>query len=224
MKITYEVFCIKDNSKTKNNVYVVADKETGKGALIDPACTLEQVDEVISSNNLMLSYVLITHTHDDHVRIVDQVVERYDCQVYVSRAEIENYNYHCRNLSVFDDNDVIWLGNTKVQCIITPGHTAGSACFLLENSFFTGDTIFIEGCGMCSGQSASPQKMFNSIKRIKKEIGSAVLVYPGHTYENLPGKPISYLMDNNLYFAIDDMEAFIDFRMRNNQEHLYDFI
>ena len=223
MTKTYELHHIKDQSWTKNNVYIIADKKTKKAAIVDPACSLNQINDVIKSHALTVETILLTHTHPDHIRSVDSLVNQHNCKFYVSRKEANFYSYHCKNIQLFDDGDLIHLGHTPIKCILTPGHTSGSACFLLENSLFTGDTIFMEGCGLCTAPGGSAVDMFHSIAKIKHQVPDSVLVYSGHTYNEESGQSLAYLKKNNIYFNIPDKESFVEFRMRKKQTNLFTF-
>ena len=223
MENTYDLYIIKDQGAMKNNVYVIVDKDTKRTAIIDPANSLKQNEEIVTKLNLILDIILITHTHFDHTQCIDDLVSLYDCTVYVSRIEADYYLYYCKNLNLFEDEDFITVGSTWIKCLLTPGHTMGSACFLLRNSLFTGDTIFMEGCGICNGNGGSASDMFHSIARIKEQVDDSVLVYPGHTYKMQPGMAISTLKQNNIYFLIEDDKTFVKFRMRKNQKNLFNF-
>lgn len=77
MGMTYEIYCIKDQSATKNNVYLIVDKESKKTAVIDPACSMEQINELVIRRDLFLEAVMVTHTHFDHIRRVNDLVSQY---------------------------------------------------------------------------------------------------------------------------------------------------
>ena len=224
MITTYDLYSIKDQSITKNNVYVIVDKETKKTALVDPACSMNQIVQLVNRLGLIVDMILITHTHLDHIQCIPDLVRLYSCTVYVSKFEADYYVYHNKRLQVFEDEDIIMLGRTPIRCLVTPGHTVGSSCFLLEKSLFAGDTIFMEGCGICSGYDGSASDMFHSISKIKQKVDDEVLVYSGHTYSTPSGQTLSYLKQNNIYFIIEDEEQFIAFRNRENQKNLYNFI
>lgn len=224
MNFLYEICLLQDKSKTKNNVYVIIDKKTKNAAIIDPACDMEQINQLVKKKRINLNTVLITHTHEDHIRRVEDIVLEYDSNVYISKREKEFYSYNCKNCITFEDNDEILIGETKVTCWITPGHTAGSSCFLVKDSIFTGDTVFIEGCGNCVSEGSSAIDLYYSIKRIREQLPDTVRVYPGHTYYHKPGKEIAFLKENNIYFLIDERKKFVDFRMRKGQNNQYNFI
>lgn len=221
-QLTYEIIILKDTSFTKNNVYLIVDVETKLTAIIDPGCDMKQILDVIEKAELKLKMILLTHSHIDHIRRVNELVNLYHCEVYMSMKEATFYFFYSPSLHIFEDNHFIQLGKTRIQCIVTPGHTVGSACFLLQNSMFTGDTVFTEGCGICTGNGGSVESMYQSIQRIKEQVNDDVLVYPGHTYASLPGKSISYLKSSNIYFHFSK-EQFITFRMRKNQKNLFMF-
>lgn len=222
--MTYSILEIKDESETKNNVYVIVDSQSKESVVIDPGCKFNHILDVISKNHLNLKSVLLTHTHLDHVGCLSEIISNYDVNVYVSKREVEAYHFMCKGLIPFEDKMEMMHGQTKIKCIITAGHTYGSACYLLTDSLFCGDTLFIEGCGMCTSEGSSPYDMFHSINYIKNNVEDYVKIYPGHTYMELPGKTMEYVKDNNVYFALDNVDDFVSFRMRDNQNGVYNFI
>lgn len=219
--LPYEIYIIKDESVTKNNVYLICDIKTRYTAIVDPGCNMQQIYDVCNKNKLIITDILITHNHEDHVRLVDDIISKFNVNVHISASEAKNFGYYCDKMIIHNDEDVIWLGDTKIHCLLTPGHTLGSTCYLIKESLFSGDTIFIEGCGMCDLQGA--KQMYKSLNAIKNRIEDNVRVYPGHTFDALPGKTFSYLKENNIYFNIDNEDDFISFRTRKNQHNLYMF-
>lgn len=220
MNKTYKTYMIKDDSKTKNNVYIVIDEKTRKTAVVDPACTIDKIEEFLNTNKVSLDAVLITHTHEDHVRCVNEIVKRYSCNVYVSRIEKEYYQYECERMCTLEDGQIFYLGETTIKCLLTPGHTHGSICFLLQDDLFSGDTIFMEGCGWCNYDGGSADQMYDSIAKIKEMVRDDVAVHPGHTYVVQPGKTMEYLKQNNIYVALDERKMFVEFRNRKGQTDL----
>lgn len=205
-------------------IYIVYNNFNHEAAIIDPACEISIIDNVIDKYKIRLSKILITHTHIDHVRTVNEILHKYNAEVYISNTEFEYYKYRCDNMICLNDDEKIAFGDCYIKCIETPGHTYGSSCYLIGDMLFTGDTIFIEGCGECNGDGASPYKMYFSIRKLKSTILGSTKIYPGHTYFTQPGKTMSYIRENNLYFIIDNIDEFVDFRMREGQKGLYEFI
>jgi hydroxyacylglutathione hydrolase len=225
MDETYEIHILKASFLSiKNYIYVIVDKVTREAAIIDPSWDIMGIVDLLGDIDARLTTILLTHSHFDHVNLVKSLLKEFYPRVYMSAEEISFYGFNCPNLKPFHHLDTISLGHTDITFISTPGHTAGGACFLLSGSIFTGDTIFIEGCGICSSKGGgSPEKMFKSIQYLKRILNPTAFVYPAHSYGKQPGYPFSYLLENNIYFLIDKKDMFINFRMRKNQKKLFDF-
>ncbi|MCL6591789.1 MAG: MBL fold metallo-hydrolase [Firmicutes bacterium] len=207
----------------KNYSYFIIDLATQAAALVDPAWDFHKLNSVINGLGLKLTAILLTHSHYDHVNRVRPMLGHYHPKVYMSRKEIAYYKFKCPNLNPVEDHDQLALGQTVITCLETPGHTAGSMCFLLPDALFTGDTIFVEGCGICRGPGADPWQMYQSIQMIKERVGPAVKIYPGHSYGKPPGYPLSFLLQENRYFLFESAAGFVQYRMRPRQTGLLKF-
>ena len=224
LKVAIEVIYLKASELfSKNFSYFVFDRDSKDGVIIDPAGDLEQIESHISDHHVNLSKVLLTHYHFDHVYLTNTLARRYNIQVLMNKIEIDYYGFNCRNLFAIDDSETIFIGQCKVNVIHTPGHTKGSTCYLIGNNLFTGDTLFIEGCGLCFGEGANPNEMFDSLQQLKSRIDSHTFIYPGHSYGQGPGKRFDYLLKNNIYLQIDNRDHFVSFRMREKQYNLFAF-
>jgi len=224
MNYKYEVYPVKTFfHKWVNYSYIVFDKATKYAMIVDPAWELEKIVNVVKVLEANITAIFLTHAHYDHVNLVDPLVSKYHATVYMSEKESEYYKYNCKNLKMLKDKEIIKIGDTYIKCILTPGHTLGGMCYLLQDSMFTGDTIFSEGCGICCEDGGSAEQMFYSIQKIKLEIGRHVKVYPGHSYGKEVGQTVAQLMQDNIYFQIHSKETFIHFRMRGNQKNIFTF-
>lgn len=222
---TYEIHLIKVRYSTMiNNSYIVVDRKSKDALIIDPAWELYKILKKLSELNVNLKSILLTHSHYDHVNLVEPLVKLFNSKVYMSSKEISYYNFQCENLNPIADLEVINLGETELKCLLTPGHTTGGMCYFLKDSIFTGDTIFIEGCGRCDTNGGNAEEMFDSIRKLKAILLPEIKIYPGHSFSNIPGQRMDYILKENLYFQIDEKECFINFRMRKNQKNLYGFV
>jgi len=207
----------------KNYTYIIVDKASQQAAIVDPSWELRTVVKTLDELGARLTTILLTHSHFDHVNMVQPLLKRFNPQVYMSAQEIEYYNYRCANLNGMEHLDTIEVGRTHISCLLTPGHTAGGACFLLSDSIFTGDTVFIEGCGICNAGGGCPEKMFDSIQMLKEHVHPEVRVYPAHSFGRPPGPALRDVMKENIYFLIDKKNVFVDFRMRKSFKKIFDF-
>ncbi|MCZ8521606.1 MULTISPECIES: MBL fold metallo-hydrolase [Paenibacillus] len=207
-----------------NYSYLIVDQATGQAAVVDPAWELGTILSELERQGAVLTSILLTHAHHDHVNLVDALCSRFPhLKVYMTGQECDFYQFGAPGLIRLNDLDTVHIGATPVRCFLTPGHTAGGACYLLPGSLFSGDTIFTEGCGMCTGAGADPVQMFHSVKRMQGIADADVRVYPGHSYGIEPGQTMRYLQENNIYFQIESVEHFVKFRMRKNQTHVLNF-
>lgn len=207
----------------KNYVYLIIDEESRNAALIDPVWDIDEIIRLLAENECTLSCILLTHSHSDHVQLAGVLSKKTGCHVHMSRIEVEFYGFWCNNLYPLHDREQVPLGKTLITAILTPGHTKGSMCYKAGNNIFTGDTLFIEGCGLCWGKGADPAEMFDSLNRLKKIIPPDMKVYPAHRFGQQPGMSYEKVLHYNIYLDFRKKEDFIRFRMRRNQKLLFAF-
>ncbi|KAG8145454.1 hypothetical protein E2320_011984 [Naja naja] len=79
------------------------------------------------------------------------------------------------------------FGSIHVRCLLTPGHTMGHVCyFVWENdslnapAAFTGDTLFVGGCGKLLECTA--EQLFNSLMEVLGGLPKETKIFCGHEY------------------------------------------
>lgn len=200
-----------------NYSYLGVDRAVGASFLVDPAWELSKIEAAIDESATRCEFILLTHAHPDHVDLANELAIRHHIPVYMSKKEIDQYQFQCRNLRPVDEKDRIPIGSGSIAPILTPGHTYGSTCFLFEGNLFTGDTLFAEGCGMCIAEGADPADLFHSLQRLKATIPPETRIFSGHSYGQPPGQVFSRLLTQNIYLQFDKEEDFVAYRMRSGQ-------
>lgn len=224
MEATYDLFTLKTQCMTfLNYAYLGIDKTSRKAFVVDPSWDVSQMIRILESHDASLEAVLLTHSHFDHTNMVKKLERLYRPTVYISKTEADYYKYRCNRLRTVEDMDRIHIGDSAITCLVTPGHTPGSVCYWGEDHLFSGDTVFIEGCGLCDSDGGSAEDMFYSIHRLIRLIPPSAQVFPGHSFGDPPGKEMSYLYKKNLYFQIDDINHFVKYRNRKNNARVFDF-
>lgn len=216
----YAVYMFKVGTSTIiNYVYLVVDLHTREAALIDPAWNYKFITHCIQQFGIRLTSILLTHSHKDHTNLVNPLLDHYapDAKIYMSEKESSFYRFTCKNLVPLKDGETVILGKTPISVMLTPGHTVGSVCYVLQHSCFTGDTVFIEGCGTCDTLGGDPHEIFHSFQKVKNSISPYSFIYPGHSFGKPPGYPLQFLLKNNIYFQFEKEEEFVKFRMRPKQ-------
>jgi hydroxyacylglutathione hydrolase len=206
-----------------NHCYVLIDNPTRSCFLVDPAWDAAGIAAFISQRGLSAAGVLVTHHHFDHVQLAEHFSVLYGCPIYVSEAEHNYYGLKLGRVVLVGDDCELRLGTTAVRPILTPGHTAGSTCFLAGDALFTGDTLFNEGCGACVGDGANPLQLYSSLQMLKTTIPRQARVYPGHRYHSDLGLSFDEVNRMNLYLQLDSAKQFVSFRMRKRQPRFFSF-
>jgi glyoxylase-like metal-dependent hydrolase (beta-lactamase superfamily II) len=175
-----------------NNVYVLRCKETGQAVLIDAANEHDRLLDLCRRLNVVK--VLETHGHWDHIQAVPAVREAgIDVGVTPDDAGmLPSYDFLLEDDSVFD------VGRLRLKTILTPGHTPGSMCFLLEGApvLFSGDTLFPGGPGATGFPGGDFPTIIRSLEdRLFAPLGPDVLVLPGHGDDTTIGNERPHLQE-----------------------------
>ena len=207
----------------KNYSYIVFNQESKNALIIDPAWELEKYLETLNDFGVTPTHILLTHTHFDHIGLVDYFAVNFKTKVWVSKNERSRLPLASDFIRTFSHMEVLRLNRLECKAFLTPGHSPGSSCFLIGSNLFSGDTLFIEGCGICDDPDANPGHLYESLMFIKNEFPLSVKVYPGHRFQAYPGKSMEYVLANNIYMHFKEKSEFVDFRMRNNKLNCFDF-
>jgi glyoxylase-like metal-dependent hydrolase (beta-lactamase superfamily II) len=173
----------------ENNVFILRDKRTGDAVLVDAANEHELLLEVSRATGVRR--VLTTHGHFDHIQAVTQMRDAgIDVGIATEDAEmLPSYDF------TIPDDDVIEVGDLRLHTIHTPGHTAGSTCFLLEGHpvLFSGDTLFPGGVGNTSLPGGDFEKIIESVDHRLFTLPAEILVLPGHGLDTTIGSERPHL-------------------------------
>lgn len=205
-----------------NYSYLIVDENTMEASIIDPAWNLTKINEIITNLNIKLKSILLTHSHFDHINLVDDLLKKYNPIVYISKVESDFYNYHTQNMNRINDLSTISIGNSNCLCILTPGHSKGGMSFYIDGNLFTGDTIFVEGCGICQSLGGSAKDLYESVQVIKR-FPDNTIIWPGHSFGIPVGQKLSTVINKNIYFQIYSKKIFEDFACRKQRKGIFDF-
>jgi hydroxyacylglutathione hydrolase len=135
----------------------------------------------MKKHDLSLGAILITHHHWDHTGGAAELKQRTGCTVIGPNG---------RRMPAIDeiveDGRIVTLGNERIEVLATPGHTRTSVCYYVQPAdknhggiLFTGDTLFVGGCGRLLECDA--QTLWESLQRLAR-VPDDTLVYCGHDY------------------------------------------
>ena len=122
--------------------------------------------------------VLISHKHGDHTDGIDRLVDRTGAVV---RSVGSGF---LRGLGgPLVDGEVIDAAGLRITVLATPGHTADSLSFVLDDAVLTADTVLGRGTTVIDNEDGSLRDYLDSLRRLRGLGHRAVL--PGHG-PNLP--------------------------------------
>ena len=171
------------------NCYVIMDKNTNEAIVIDPGGNVDDIVRVIDSLKAKVKYILLTHGHSDHTSGVAELksitkavvcISKKDEDLIAKGAELFGPLIEEGADKLLKDGDIITISNLKIKCLDTPGHSPGGMSFLINNSAFTGDTLFEGSIGRTDLTGGNFNAIINSIKSKLLCLDDETIVYPGH--------------------------------------------
>ena len=169
------------------NCYILEDDQTNLAAVIDPGDEPELIQEALEKEGVEVRYLLLTHGHYDHTTAVPALHRVYpQADIYIHQADANGAGStlfplagEVDDLKLYDEGDVIRLGDHEIQVLHTPGHSPGSVTLKVEDVRFTGDTLFAGSCGRTDLRGGSYEQIMQSLKRLG-ELKGDFHVCPGH--------------------------------------------
>ena len=178
-----------------SNCYLFWDDEKENAVVIDPSASPETTAPVFGHAIPYIRAILLTHAHADHMMNLRKWKEATGAPILIGRYDryaLSDPNANVADLlglpngdygdadRVLEDREEIAVGREKLTVLHTPGHTAGSVCYLASDALFSGDTIFARGgvgrTDFFGGSDESLAESVRSLLSLPKEL----TVYPGH--------------------------------------------
>lgn len=170
------------DQETWTYTYLLADLENSEAIIIDPV--VEQVERdltLLTELGLELIYTLDTHVHADHVTGSGELRRRTGAISAISAQAAVG----CADRAL-KHGDVISFGRYSLRTLSTPGHTSGCLTFVVDAEqtlAFTGDALFIRGCGRTDFQQGDSRALYHSVHTHIFGLPDDTIIYPGHDYQ-----------------------------------------
>ena len=176
------------------NTWVLRGRGSDEMVIVDPGPEDdEHIDRIAGLGKIPL--VLISHKHEDHTGGIDKIVERTGAVV---RSVGSGF---LRGLGgPLTDGEVIDAAGLRITVMATPGHTADSVSFLLDDAVLTADTVIGRGTTVIDKEDGRLRDYLESLQRLRGVGHRRVL--PGHGPD------------------LDDLEAVSDMYLTHRQERL----
>ena len=187
--------------------YILAAPDSASAVIIDPVDQHYERDLAhLARLGLRLEYILETHAHADHVTSAGRLHLHTGAHTAapsgcgIAPAELQ-----------LQDGDTVRFGDGETIAVLhTPGHTAGSMCYVWRGNVFTGDTLLIDGCGRTDFQGGSAAALYDSITQKLFALPDATRVWPGHDYKGQSVSTIGWEKAHNARVCGRSREAFVE--------------
>ncbi|MGH7566405.1 MAG: MBL fold metallo-hydrolase [Gemmatimonadota bacterium] len=170
-KVTVQRFVL--NSLLTNG-FVVRDNDTGALAIVDPGDRLDDLARAAEEWGGDVRWILVTHCHPDHCAGVEAMVERVGGQVAGPPAGPYAVDRPVSGGEALD------FGARSILASATPGHTADSVSYQVEEHVFVGDFLFRLGSGRTDGADASAADLFETVRDVFDDLPDETILWCGH--------------------------------------------
>lgn len=169
------------------NCYVLTDETTKETAVIDPGGDSDDIIKYLKSIYADVKFILLTHGHADHTGGVNDILKEYNVPVYINKEDydlISQSEYMYGSISkvekFLEEGNEFRIGDIKIKCVLTPGHTPGGVSFIIPKEVFTGDSLFLGSIGRTDFAGGDYDTLINSIKTKLMILPDDFIVHPGH--------------------------------------------
>jgi len=154
------------------NTWVLRGPRSDEMVIVDPGPDDDAHLERIAALG-KIPLVLISHKHEDHTGGIDKLVALTGAVV---RSVGSGF---LRGLGgPLTDGEVVDAAGLRIKVLATPGHTADSLSFVLDDAVLTADTVLGRGTTVIDSEDGSLRDYLESLRRLRG-LGS-LTVLPGH--------------------------------------------
>ena len=178
------------------NCYIVGSESTRLGMIIDPGADPKNILNVVDKLGLSIVWIVITHSHFDHIGALKPVKDATGAKLAIHEAEGKgvgqaiaqalgsvlsgSINKPAKSDRLLKNGDVIDIGDLKFTVLHTPGHSHGGISLVGHGVVFSGDTLFNFGVGRTDFPGCSHAQLMDSIRNKLMALPDDTIVYPGH--------------------------------------------
>jgi glyoxylase-like metal-dependent hydrolase (beta-lactamase superfamily II) len=189
----------------RNFGYLLGDRETGQGVLIDPSYSPDAFVQRAADQRLTVTHIINTHGHPDHTNGNGRAVELTAAPV----SAFAESSLIRPDVGLIDGQE-LEVGGLRLQFLHVPGHCPDHLV-VYEPSWrilITGDLLFVGKVGGTSNDDDTRTE-WASLQRLLDRFSDDVTVWPGHDYGARPSSTIGLERATNPFLGCPDLAAFM---------------
>ncbi len=157
----------------------------------------EALIDFVRTKKLNVQWILETHIHADHITAASYLQKELGGKTGISKHILDviktwepifqNADDTKQDGSQFDhlfaDDESFMIGDLQAKIIYTPGHTPADTSYIIEDTVFVGDAMFLPdvGSGRCDFPGGNAEDSYTSSRKLFA-LPDAVRMYVGHDY------------------------------------------
>ncbi len=173
--------------------YVVSDPATRRAAIIDSVLDYDaaagrtstrSADAVVAyvrDSDFSVDWILETHVHADHLSAAPYLQGELGGKTAIGGGvtgvqgtfrgifNLKDLEADGRQFDrLFADGETFLIGDIEARVMATPGHTPGCVCYVIGDSAFVGDTLFMPDYGTARADfpGGDAGQLYDSIQKI----------------------------------------------------------
>jgi glyoxylase-like metal-dependent hydrolase (beta-lactamase superfamily II) len=176
------------------NCSILWDTETKEALVVDPGGDFDLIKEELEKRELVVKGIIHTHAHFDHVGATKPLYELTKAPLIIHPGEKFLWDNVVKQGVMFgipmealpdwdkdlEDEMEMQCGKHKLKTLVTPGHTPGSSCFVIDDILFSGDTLFQNSIGRTDLPGGDSGQIVKSIKNRLYGLDVDTTVVCGH--------------------------------------------
>lgn len=157
------------------NAFVAWDPQTNDAAVFDTGADCHDLLADVQSRGLKVKFILLTHTHRDHIADLERLRSSTRAPVFVSRREAIS------QAEGFDEGKSFEVGNLRIETRLTSGHAAGGITYVVQGLekpvAVVGDAMF---AGSMGGGLISYEGALRNNRQKILTLPDETVICPGH--------------------------------------------
>ncbi len=186
------IACLVTGEEWQQNTYIVTDTSSLNTIVIDPGGSVERIIQRITDINVVLTHILLTHPHHDHVGAAAKLSEQYNmaCELHkqdvrlLVHAPMYAWTFAKRKIPAVSHyrafEELVIKEKPAFRALHTPGHTKGSVCYIFDGFLFTGDTLLCKHVGRTDLPGGNSTDLSTSVDMMLGVLPDDAVIFPGH--------------------------------------------